>query len=64
VFRGEGFYLIRFNGSNENINAKVYNINGQEIDNYYMGEGEGTQLKITTDTWSAGMYILRMKVGS
>lgn len=64
VLRGDGFYLISFNGSSEAINAKVYNINGQEIDNYYLGEGVGTQFKINTDAWSTGMYILRMQVGS
>jgi hypothetical protein len=42
----------------------VYNINGQEIDNYYLGESLGTQLKIITDAWSARMYILKMQGGN
>lgn len=64
VLRGDGFYLIRFNESNEAIKAKVYNINGQELDSYYLGNGTGGQLRINTDAWSTGMYILKMQVGT
>jgi hypothetical protein len=64
VLRGDGFYLIRFNEANEAIKAKVYNINGQELDSYYLGNGTGGQLRINTDAWSTGMYILKMQVGA
>lgn len=63
VLRGDGFYLIRFNEVTEQVNAMIYNINGQVMDVIIPSQVNG-QMRINTESWSAGMYILKMQVGN